>query len=123
MLNDETVLITVSKNGAVCPIRMEENDFACLSLTPGKLIGYICFLCLSKYHYNRHLKDHISSQHVGPVICDMCGRQQDDWHALKEHKKGCSVDCGVPGCTLAHKDRNQAINHKKKFTKSQNISS
>ena len=40
------VMISISRNGAVYPIRIHKNEIGCVSLTPQRLIGYLCFLCL-----------------------------------------------------------------------------
>ena len=81
--NGDHVMVTLSQNGAVFPLRLEEIDFGCFSLTSKKLLGYVCLLCLSKHQNCNHLRDHFSSQHVGPVLCDRCGRQQADWVELR----------------------------------------
>ena len=119
--NGDHVMVTLSQNGAVFPLRLEEIDFGCFSLTSKKLLGYVCLLCLSKHQNCNHLRDHFSSQHVGPVLCDRCGRQQADWLELKEHKLACFFDCGVPGCSLTHTLRSQAVSHHKKFMKANNL--
>ena len=113
VVDESPIMISISRNGAVYPIRMQVNGVGFVSLTPQRMICYLCFLCLGKYKCSRKLTDHVSRQHHGPVLCDVCGTEQLDCHELKIHKNNCFFDCGVPGCNLMHKKRNVALNHKK----------
>ena len=110
--------LTVSQNGAIYRVKMDDlDDPGCYILTSEKMVSYVCFLCLSLFSDRNKLREHSQRQHLGPVICEMCGCSEVAILELRKHKLGCSFPCGVVGCNLMHQKRVQAINHKKKSLK------
>ena len=94
-----------------------ENDEN-VSVQAVRSLGYLCYHCLEKYLTITKVKSHISSQHVGPVNCKMCGVDCEDLRVMNNHIKLCSYTCGVEGCERVHKRLSEAISHKNKFLKS-----
>ena len=111
-------LLTLSKDRALythtlLDVMDETRGMAC-----DRLEGYLCRHCLSMFNGGQKCRQHVSRQHLGPVMCFMCGLEKEDLMQLIEHKKQCGFPCNVIGCSLKHKTSVSAETHRKKYLKS-----
>ena len=109
-------LLTLSKNGAIYAMNLEEEDDV-PTLVTEKLLTHICRHCTKSIKTSQKLREHIVCHHLGPVKCVMCNMLKEDLMELRGHKKSCGYSCGVDGCEMKHKTSLSAINHKKKYLK------
>ena len=112
------LLFTISKIGALYRMKNAIDNSGNTYFITDKNMGYLCLYCLCQKADHKRLNVHIMSQHVGPVKCKMCYKEQLDVQALSEHIKSCSYDCGVEGCTVKHKRLIEAQSHMRKYLKS-----
>ena len=112
------IIVTLSVNGAVYLHKYVQSDNGSKNINCEKILGYMCYHCITQYNDHTVMKRHIERQHLGPVICKMCGDNFEDLQELHIHQKCCSFKCKVPGCESSHKRLVEAQSHHKKYLKS-----
>ena len=111
-------IVTLSKNGSVYLHKDMHDKNGSKDIKCEKILGYLCYHCITQYNDHNMMEKHVERQHLGPVSCKMCGDNWEDIQQLHIHQKCCSYKCEVPGCESSHKRLVEAKNHHNKYLKS-----
>ena len=86
-INGKSLMISISINGAVYKVHIEESSSGSPEIIPPKQVGYICRHCLTIFADHFKARAHISKMHFGPVKFPLCGEEKVNILCMKCHQE------------------------------------